>query len=184
MAGGRATRFEASVEKALLVVGGRSLLSRSIDALRVDGIDDVVVAVSPHTPETSAEAIRLGLAVIDTSGAGYHEDVMELLTERDLFLTVNVDVPFIRREHVAELLGRFDGGSLAGVVPEGNACLEPDEASTSEDGTSRVIWIGLNIVTPQPITATALFGDPLLTVNVNDQESLRLANDIAVQRGI
>ncbi|MGB2825508.1 MAG: NTP transferase domain-containing protein, partial [Thermoplasmata archaeon] len=34
MAGGRATRFDGEVEKALLEVGGRNLLKRSVDALQ------------------------------------------------------------------------------------------------------------------------------------------------------
>ncbi len=185
MAGGRATRFKSPVEKGLLVVGDRSLLRRSVDALDVDGLEDIVVAVSPHTPKTKAEAQRLGILVVETDGVGYHEDVIALLKERDCFLTLNVDVPFVRKEHVTELLDKFDGGSLAGVVPETMTRLASDHGSVAEDGSGpRLVWIGLNIVTPEPVTATARFADPLLAVNVNDEEDLERANDIAVQRGI
>lgn len=185
MAGGRAARFKNPVEKGLLVVGDRNLLRRSLDALDVDGLEDIVVAVSPHTPKTRAEAHRLGIQVVETDGMGYHEDVIALLKERDCFLTLNVDVPFVRKEHVTELLGRFNGGSLAGVVPETIARAAPDDHSVAEDGSGqRLVWVGLNIVTPEPMTATARFVDPLLAVNVNDEEDLKRANEIAVQRGI
>jgi len=185
MAGGKGSRFRKPVEKGLLKVGGRSLLRRSIDALVVDGIDEIAVAVTPHTPRTRERAKQMSIDVIDTGGSGYHEDIDSLLEARECFATVNVDTPFIRQEHIIELLGRFDGGSLAAVAPESPAFPMPDKDSVvAAQDTPRLIWVGMNIVTPDPHTAMAVFEDPLLTVNVNDEEDLVRADRIAHELGI
>ena len=185
MAGGRSSRFRSKVEKAILQVGGRSLLLRTLEALRVEGISDVAVAVSPHAPKTRREAERLGLRIVDTSGDGYHEDVMGILEDNDVFLTVNVDVPFVRRSHVEKLLEGYDGGSVAAVVDVPDDDSRPYEESTltAPDG-SRFAWVGLNIVTSNPQTRMVRFDDSLLAVNVNDEEDLAKADSIAVERGI
>lgn len=185
MAGGKASRFREPVEKGLLTVGGRSLLERSLDALRVDGVDEIAVAVTPHTPKTGEQARLMGIEAIETTGTGYHEDINQLLESRECFVTVNVDTPFIRREHVIELLGRFDGGSLAAVAPESQDLPAPDESSIAVgDRSPRLIWVGMNIVTPDLNTAMALFDDALLTVNVNDEESLERADRMALKLDI
>ena len=185
MAGGRATRFEKPVEKALLEVGGRTLFARAIDALRTDGIVDVILAVSQHTPDTKREAERLGIASVNTPGLGYHEDVLQLLTTSHPFLTVNVDVPFVNRNHVKTLLSKFEGESLAAVAPASESLSDPRHESVGRDDDGReFVWIGLNIVTPNPFTRTVWFDDPLLTVNINDSDDLTRADRIARERGL
>ena len=185
MAGGKASRFREPVEKGLLTVGGRSLLDRSADALRVDGIDEIAVAVTPNTPRTRDQAGLMGIEVIETTGMGYHEDIDHLLKGRACFVTVNVDIPFVRREHITELIGRFDGGSLACVAPESRDLPAPERDSIAVDDESpRLVWVGMNIVTSDPDTAMARFDDSLLTVNVNDEESLERADRIALKLGI
>jgi adenosylcobinamide-phosphate guanylyltransferase len=185
MAGGRATRFSARVEKALLEVGGKTLLLRAVEALRVSGVDEIWVAVTPHTPGTKEEAERMGLRAIETRGEGYHEDVIEILERRDVFLTLNVDVPFVSRTHVERLLEAYDDGSVAAVTTESCTDSEPDAESTCvwTDGR-RFVWVGLNVVTSDPETKLVLLDDPLLAVNVNDEGGLELANRLASDRGI
>jgi len=186
MAGGRATRFDGEVEKALLEVGGRSLLGRSVDALQQDRLNGVLVAVSQRTPRTRIEAERAGLKIIDTLGKGYHQDIMELLeTLDDVFLTLNVDVPFVMEHHVARLLEAFDGNSLAAVVRTSRTAVRPRTESVGVDEAGEAFtWIGLNIVTPNPETETIVFDDPILAVNINDEGDLARANQIASERGL
>jgi adenosylcobinamide-phosphate guanylyltransferase len=186
MAGGKATRFDGEVEKALLEVGGRTLLERSVEALRLDRLSGIHVAVSNHTPRTREESRAMGVDVVDTHGIGSHQDVLELLDSFDnTFLTLNVDVPFVRRDHVARLLEAFDGRSLAAAVPASNTPVSPREESVGTDATGgRFAWVGLNIVTPGPETDIILFEDPLLAVNINDKDDLMRANLIASERGL
>jgi adenosylcobinamide-phosphate guanylyltransferase len=185
MAGGRATRFGGEVEKALLEVGGVPLLVRAFNAVGMDGLNEVAVAVSPHTPRTREEARRRGMSTIDTQGLGYHQDVTCILEECDSFLTVNVDVPFVTRNHVGRLLESYEGGSIAVIVDAAttNTVVDGRSLGTMQDGR-RFIWVGLNIVTPNPETKTILFDDPMLAVNINDEDDLATANAIALEKGI
>ncbi len=179
MAGGKASRLGGNREKALLVVGGPSLLSRAADALSVDGIDEIVVAVTEATPRSKVLAKKLGLSVLQTGAKGYHEDTLELLDAFGSFIGLNVDIPFIRPEHVRKLLDASDMGSLAAVIPSSIAIREPDKDSVGDDGTGRsVIWIGLNFVTSNPNTSYLTYDDPLLSININTDEDLAFAREM------
>lgn len=185
MAGGKATRFETSVEKGLLTVGRRTLLERALEALSVEGLSEVLVATSPHTPRTKVKAEELGVEVITTPGTGYHEDIMELLMAYSSFVTLNVDIPFVQKAHVTSLLEAFDGRSLAAILPISIARTAQVRASLARDGTGgRFIWVGLNIVTPEPDTMTLELDDPLLAVNINDESDLIRANSIALDKNL
>lgn len=185
MAGGMASRFGGGVEKALLVVGGASLLERAVKALQLEELDEVAVATSPHTPATAEEARRLGVRIVETKGLGYHQDVTEMLEEHDVFLTLNVDVPFITKDHVRRLLAAHDGGSVAAVVdmPSSESSSDSGARGTCPDGR-RFVWVGLNIVTDNPETKTVLFDEPLLAININDEQGLARARAIALERGV
>jgi adenosylcobinamide-phosphate guanylyltransferase len=179
MAGGKASRLGGNREKALLEVGGRSLLSRAADALRVDGIDEIVVAVTKATTRSKALAENLGLSVLQTGAEGYHEDTLELLDSFGSFISLNVDIPFIRPEHVRKMLEASDKESLAAVIPSSIAMREPDKDSVGDDGTGRnVIWIGLNFVTPNSETSHLTYDDPLLSININTDEDLAFARKL------
>jgi len=179
MAGGKASRLGGNREKALLEVGGRSLLSRAADALRVDGIDEIVVAVTKATTRSKALAENLGLSVLQTGAEGYHEDTLELLDSFGSFISLNVDIPFIRPEHVRKLLEASDKESLAVVIPSSIAMREPDKDSLGDDGTGKsVIWIGLNFVTSNPETSYLTYDDHLLSININTDEDLAFARRV------
>ncbi|UCE81091.1 MAG: NTP transferase domain-containing protein [Methanobacteriota archaeon] len=185
MAGGRATRFNTKVEKALLEVGQRTLLERALDSLKVEEVSEVFVAASPFTPCTTAKAKELGIGIIATPGAGYHEDIAQLLTSYDSFLTLNIDVPFVRKTHVVRFLRAFDGRSLAAVLPISATNGKTNRKSLARDEAGgRFVWVGLNIVTAEPETITLEYDDPLLAININDESDLARANEIAVEMGL
>lgn len=184
MAGGKASRFMGKVEKALLEVGGRCLLERARDALEDGGVEDICVAVTKRTPRTTALARDLGLETALTAGRGYHEDVAELLGQERAFVTLNVDIPFARGEHVRSLLARKEEGSVTTVVPANLALQPPSEDAVMVDPEgARMIWVGLNIVTPAERIRLLVVEDPLLTVNINSEADLVLANRLAREHG-
>jgi GTP:adenosylcobinamide-phosphate guanylyltransferase len=47
-----------------------------------------------------------------------------------------------------------------------------------------MVWVGLNIVSDDADTGLVVIDDGLLCVNVNDDESLGLADRIARERGV
>jgi len=183
MAGGKATRFNTPVEKGLLKVGGVTLLERSLNALRAGELSRVFVATSPHTPRTALMAVEIGVEVIETSGEGYHQDILELLDAHSPFLTLNVDIPFVRKEHVTTVLEAFDGRSLAAILPirSDDHCTK-SELIVESDGDGQSVWVGLNVVTPDPETLTVELNDPLLAVNINDEADLAMADSVAREK--
>ena len=179
MAGGRASRLGGKKEKALLKIGGKTLLSRAADALAVEGIDEILVAFTTNTPSTHELAEKTGLSVFQTGAEGYHEDIIELLKAFGPFTSLNVDVPFVGRQHVRRLLAGSGEESVAAVVPASIAIREPDADSVGDDGRGRrVIWVGLNYVTRRPRTSLLTFDDPMLTVNINTEEDLAFARRV------
>jgi len=180
MAGGRASRLGGGREKALLEIGGKTLLCRAAEALRVDGIDDVIVAVTKNSPRTCEQAMKMQLGAIQTNSGDYHGDTIELLNAFGPFISLNVDIPFIEPMHISKLLANADSLSLAAVVPLSIAIRAPDKDSVGDDGRGRqVIWIGLNFVTPNPQTSVLYYDDPLLSVNVNTEQDLAFARRLA-----
>lgn len=184
MAGGRASRFGRPTEKAVLDIAGRTLMERAADALGVPGIERVMAAVAPHTERSEELAHRLDIDVFRTGGAGYHEDTVQLMDALGPFVSLNVDAPFVTKGHVKAMLGRPEGGSLTAVVPEDLAIRKPDSDSVMMDGSGRrFVWAGLNIVRPVPEIELVEYDDPLLTVNINDEEDLAFARELARKYG-
>jgi GTP:adenosylcobinamide-phosphate guanylyltransferase len=185
MAGGLATRFSTRVEKALLEISGMTLLERAMSALRGGGASELVVATTGRTEKTTVLARELGAEVLVTSGTDYHEDILELLHGYDAFVSLNVDVPFVREDHVRSIVQGRAEGSIAAVVPFRLAVGTPDDDSVIVDSAGRkMVWVGLNYVTPNPENTLKVFEDPLLTININNEEDLALARRIATERGL
>ena len=185
MAGGKATRFGVPVEKGVLEVGGRTMLERAASTLRGAGIDHVFAAVTNATPATADLAKRVGVRPVLTGGHGYHDDILELLDEDDEFVTLNVDTPLVATNHVKALLPNAGRGSVTTVVPATLAISSPRKESLIRDADgSNMICVGLNIVTSNPDICLLVLDDSLLTVNVNDEQDLALANRLAERHGI
>lgn len=185
MAGGGATRFGRRVEKGILEVGGVPLLERAVTALSTRGIDSVIVAVTGRTPETERLAARLGVEVLMTPGRGYHEDTLELVRLMDRYVSLNVDVPFVSSAHVTALMDRSESRSAAAVVPRTLCIMEPEPRSVAVDADGRpMVWVGLNIVSGDRDTDLVVLDDDILSVNVNDDEGLRMADRLARERNL
>jgi len=185
MAGGAASRFGRKVEKGVLMVGERTLLERAVSALSGPGIDSVAVATTHKTPETSRLAKGLGLEVMTTPGKDYHEDILEILRDHDRFVCLNVDVPFVTSAHVTSMITRSTTRSVAAVVPHELSFVPPEPGSVmiGPDG-QMMIWVGLNIVSDDADTGLVVLDEGLLCVNVNDDDSLGMADRIARERGL
>ena len=185
MAGGSASRFGRKVEKGVLMVGGRTLLERAVSALSCPGIDSVAVAITHKTPETGRLAEGLGIEVMMTSGKDYHEDTLELLRAHDRYVGLNVDVPFVTSAHVASMIACSTTRSAATVVPHELSFVPPEPGSVMIGPDGRMmVWVGLNVVSNDADTGLVVIDDGLLCVNVNDDESLELADRIARERGL
>jgi adenosylcobinamide-phosphate guanylyltransferase len=215
MCGGEGRRLEADCEKPLFPVAGRSMVDRVLDALvgapgegtrtvgapETDpragdgrdrdgpGIDRVVAAVSPATPETADHLRgRSGVTVLETDGKGYVADLESALTAVTTpALTVAADLPLLAPGVVERVQcvhdHRGDGGGLVVRVPRSlkvqlGASVDEDVV-VRDDGTA-FLPAGINVVgtlAPTPETDDTMYTsyDARLAVNVNRPADVALA---------
>lgn len=98
MAGGKATRMEAAIEKPLLSVADKPMIHRVIDALKkAESVDRLIIAVTSATRQTAEAARALGVEVIETSGEGYEQDMQQAIKRLGLkdVVIVAADLPFL-----------------------------------------------------------------------------------------
>lgn len=184
MAGGKSSRLGVNREKALLSLGGATLLERSVAAVRKSEASDCLIAISNHTPRTEQFAKKRGLDIIETPGHGYHEDALFLLEHLGCFLSINVDIPFISADAINKLHLQTGEASIACVVPLSLVTFQLSEQSifAPEEG-KKFVWIGLNYVTPSPKTGYLILEDALLALNVNTLEDMSLAEKMLSRDG-
>jgi len=170
LAGGKSTRMGR--EKPVLKVGERPML------LRVYGeagkVGETVVALSRNTPKTRELCLREGIPFVETPGNGYVSDVQWLLREFEPFVSASADLPFVKASDIRSIAKAFDGRkSLTGVLPLG---LVPKDLKPPTYRGYAIV--GLNAVGTEGERFFEL-SNPLLALNVNTPEDLKLANRIA-----
>ena len=119
MAGGRGTRLKVNVEKPLFKLHGKPLIKYVLDNISSSKlVEDVVIAVSPHTQET--------IKILNTSGIDYLNDLSYILTlfesksKKDTLLFINADLPFVSGETIDFILTNYlesSKDSLSAQVP-------------------------------------------------------------------
>ena len=116
MAGGKGTRMKVSTEKPLFRFNNKYLIDYVLDNLsNSDLIDEIFVAVSPHTPKTKDYLFSLNNSfhIIDTPGSNYLNDLSFLLdyfqkdSLNDILLIINADLPFISSETIDFVLEKY-----------------------------------------------------------------------------
>ena len=129
MAGGMGTRLKVPVEKPLFKLHDKPLIKYVVDNLKASKlIDDIIIAVSPNTCETTRylESLDEDLKILDTSGEDYLKDLSYILdyfekkSKDDTLLFINADLPFISTEtidHVLDCYFKSDKDALSVVVP-------------------------------------------------------------------
>ncbi|MGZ7070686.1 MAG: NTP transferase domain-containing protein [Methanobacterium sp.] len=112
MAGGKGVRMEANSEKPLLKINGKPMIQYIIDALESSKkIDEIIVATSKNTPETTEYLKSLGIKTIITSGEDYINDLGMILSkysESDVLLTITADLPLITGEIIDYVISMYE----------------------------------------------------------------------------
>jgi len=175
MAGGRSSRMGR--EKPVLKVGGVPMLLRVY--WEAEEIDEVIVALSKMTPKMRELCISEGIPFVETPGRGYVEDLSFLLHEFGPFVSVSADLPFVKASDIRAIERAFDGKtSLTGVLP---LRLVPKDLKPVTYGGYAIV--GLNAVGTEGERFFEL-NNPLLALNVNTPEELKLAERIARLVGV
>ncbi len=186
MAGGRGSRIAG--EKAIVRVGGISMLSRVVQALsKSKKIDRVIVSSSSSTPKTSDEAHKLGLEVVDTPGIGYVEDMNYAVRTLNLgpLLVINSDLPFINTEVIDQVIDRYakaEKPALTVMVPTSKwRALGFEPTYTTKVGNETLAPAGLNLIDGRRIgdneieQEVVVMTDALPFINVNTAADVKRA---------
>ncbi|ELZ29958.1 adenosylcobinamide-phosphate guanylyltransferase [Halogeometricum pallidum JCM 14848] len=188
MCGGRGTRLGGETEKPLVEVCGAPMVERVAAALRESRVEEVYAAVSPAAPMTAERVRETGLAVVETPGEGYVEDLTAALDSIGRpVVTVAADLPLLSSEHVngaiAASLG--DGDDEDGGPRSVTVCVPADlkrRLGVSADTTferegEELAPTGLNVVA-DGADIVRLTCDDRLAVNVNRPTDLERAEEM------
>jgi adenosylcobinamide-phosphate guanylyltransferase len=191
MAGGKGTRMALIEEKPLLKVGGKRMIERVLNALGdAERVDDIVVAVSTHTPKTAELAERLSLKVLETPGNGYVSDTAYAVRKLKLgtVLTISADLPLVTGEIIDRVLGRYvecGKPALTVAVPiETRERLGLVGGYVLETGGRRLVSAGINVVDGRRIDEGELeeemyvVDEEEVAVNVNTPLDLRIVEQL------
>ena len=114
MAGGRGTKVP--IEKPLFKLHDKPLIKYVIDNLKASSlIEEIVIAVSSNTPETTRylESLEDDFKILDTSGEDYLTDLSYILdcfektSKEDTLLFINADLPFISTRTIDYVLNYY-----------------------------------------------------------------------------
>ena len=123
------TRLEVPCEKPLFKLCNKPLIKYVLDNLNESKlIDEIVIAVSHHTPQTTEylKSLNEDFKILDTSGDSYLTDLSFILdyfekkSDKDILLFINADLPFISTETIDCVLDYYfksDKDALSTLVP-------------------------------------------------------------------
>lgn len=107
------------IEKPLVSLGGSPLVARVVSALRSSQrFERIVAAVSPIAPATGDFARSIGLQVVETSGAGYSQDLSTVLNDLrpNRVLVISADMPLVSGQIIDEIASKEQTKPLLSIV--------------------------------------------------------------------
>ncbi|MBE6509626.1 MAG: cobalamin biosynthesis protein CobY [Methanobrevibacter sp.] len=116
MAGGKGTRLKVPEEKPLFKLRDKPLINFVLENLKASSlIDEIFVAVSPNTIETTEylKGVNGDYTILDTSGDDYLTDLSYILdyfekrSKEDILLFINADLPFISTKTIDYVLDYY-----------------------------------------------------------------------------
>ena len=129
MAGGKGTRFKTQCEKPLFKLHEKPLIKYVLDNLKSSKlIDEIIIAVSPNTHETTKylKSLNDDFKILHTSGDDYIIDLSYILdyfekqSPEDTLLFINADLPFISTKTIDYVLNYYQNSkkdALSVLVP-------------------------------------------------------------------
>ncbi|WP_122089685.1 NTP transferase domain-containing protein [Halalkalicoccus subterraneus] len=180
MCGGRGTRLGMG-EKPLVEVGGTPMVDRVLDAV-APVVGTVHAAPSTHTPQTRAR-LAGRVPIIETSGAGYVEDLSQALSAIDPpVVTLTADLPCLLPADVRAALDGYKRGSRTVCVPvERKRALGVSVGTRFEREGRALAPTGVNVVGEgeESVQRVDRVG---LAINVNEPADLAVAERVASER--
>jgi molybdenum cofactor guanylyltransferase len=120
LAGGSGSRMARGPNKALITLGGRTLLARAVATLH-EICDDVIVAMSPLRPLPAREYAG-ARAILDPPGTEGPLAALVATLEAEPFeraIVLGVDLPLVPASSLAALAAMLDGERAVLAAPQG-----------------------------------------------------------------
>jgi len=195
MAGGKGSRMILREEKPLLKVGGKPMIEHVLEALKeAEKIDEIVVAVSKHTPNTAKFVERFSVKVLKSPGKGFCKD-MEYAVRKlslDTVLTISADLPLIKGKIIDEIIERYrlcNKPAFTVAVPmETKERLGLGGEYVIEAGDKRLVPAGINVIDGRRINEGMLEEEIYVidveevALNVNTLKELEIAKGLFAER--
>jgi adenosylcobinamide-phosphate guanylyltransferase len=191
MAGGKGTRIKTEEEKPLLKVNSKPLIEYILDALKgAKKVNEIVVAVSQHTPKTATFAKRFSVKVLRTPGKDWCSDVQYAIRKLQLgaVLTIASDLPLITGEVIEEVIEYYERcckPALTVAVPlETCKRLGLSADYIFEFQGKSVVPTGIDVIDGKRIDEGMLeeeilvVDDERIAVNINTLEDLKIAESM------
>jgi len=195
MAGGKGTRMAIRGEKPLLEVGGKPMIEHVIEALRDAGkVDEIVIAVSEHTPKTAELMKGFPGKILKTPGKDYVSDMKHAVRRLNLdtVVTLSTDLPLVTGkiiDKIIEKYGQNNKPALTVVVPlETKERLGLGGEYVIEAGNRRLVPAGINVIDGRRIDEGELeeeicvIDKEEVAVNVNTLHDLEIARNLLMKR--
>ncbi len=179
--------------KALLPVGGRTIIERVSDVLRKIFEHNILITNSPEDFEFLGLPMFGDLVLGRGSLGGLYTGLK--LCERDYGFLVACDMPFLNKDVISHMVDRTDDNDV--VLPKISAGLEPlhgiysrkclpliEESFAEEHLKIREIFLKAKVL--EILEEELKVFDPalLFLLNVNTPDDLRRARELAEERGL
>ena len=192
MAGGKGKRIRGTVEKPLLPVLDKSLIERTIKAVKDSGrISSFYIVTSKNTHNTEEWCLMGGFNVIRTDGKGYHSDLKQAILETRLdgpVLVVSYDLPALTGSYLDTVVSTYESANkdaLRVLVPlRSRVELGLSSSSKSEHQGKMYVVSGINILNGAKILEKKLDEHTMVTesleasLNVNTPKDLEIAEKL------
>ena len=206
MAGGKGTRLKSSTEKPLFKFKSKPLIEYVLSNLsKSKYIEKIVVATSPHTPETTefiAKKIKNNQdnlnnltksnnkiieEYIETPGKGYIEDLSFLLdkfeksSKNDILVMINTDLPFVSSDIIDDVLENYFKSEKIAMSVQVPIAIFNKYGIKPSYVFDDFVPSGLNILISQnieQIEEKLIVSKAELALNINTHDDIRLANEI------
>jgi adenosylcobinamide-phosphate guanylyltransferase len=189
MAGGKGSRMGLPVEKPLACFHGEPLVGRVVNAVKsAKLVSEFFVITSQNAPQTEKWCVEQGLPVFRAEGKGYHLDLKQVITQKNLHrpvLTVSSDLPTLTGEFldsVVEAFVKCGKDALAVYVPfENRKAFGLSTSSLDVWEGKQVVISGVNMINGAKIdeptipSGAWITDDAAVLYNVNTKEDLEIA---------
>jgi adenosylcobinamide-phosphate guanylyltransferase len=185
MAGGKGTRMGYKEEKPLVKINEKPMIQYIIDALENSkNVDEIIVATSKNTPETTEFLKKQGIKTIITPGKDYVHDLGLILSNfrmSDILLTITADLPLITPDIIDDIISKYERSSKPAMSVMVPVDIFEEYGLKPTSVFDNLVPSGLNIlrgINKTQNEEVLIISKIELALNINTCEDIKLLNKL------